>query len=172
MGQWYMLTVVGKDRRGIVAALTHALYEAGCQLGEAAMMRLGGNFGILLMVQSDAGRKQLEAMIEPVADSMDLRWHLDRIDGRLHQHQEPDVRIVVSGADRPGIVARVTGALAEAGLDILDLESDVAGTAEAPLYIMHIEGIASEGIEALRSALAVLGDDIDARVEPLETLIG
>jgi len=46
----HALTLVGKDRSGIVSHVTNALYEGGCNLGEALMMRLGGNFTIMLMV--------------------------------------------------------------------------------------------------------------------------
>lgn len=170
---WYMLTVVGKDRPGIVAHLSHALYEGGCNLGEASMMRLGGNFTIMLMVQYQGAAKALRELVEPVCDSLGLHLHIDRIEGGLHRHVEPDVRITVAGADRAGIVAQVTGALAEAGLNILNLESDVAGSEEQPLYIMHIEGQAREGIEALRSALALATrDGIEASLSPIDTLIG
>lgn len=173
MTHWYMLTLVGQDRPGIVARLTHALFEGGCNLGEASMMRLGGNFTIMLMVQHEGTVKTLAGLVEPVAESLDLHLHVDRIEGHLHRHLEPDVRITVHGADRAGIVAQVTGALAEAGLNILDLESDVAGSAEQPIYILHIEGVAREGIEALRSALAlVVHDGIEARIEPIETMVG
>ncbi len=47
---WYMLTAVGEDRAGIVAGVTKALFEGGCNLGDASMMRLGGSFSIMLMV--------------------------------------------------------------------------------------------------------------------------
>ncbi|MDH4276271.1 MAG: ACT domain-containing protein, partial [Gammaproteobacteria bacterium] len=80
----------------------------------------------------------------------------------------------VHGADRPGIVAQVTRALAEAGLDILDLESDVGGSAQAPIYVMHIEGVAREGLPALRSALDVVsrGTGIHAQIAAIDTLVG
>ena len=48
---WYMLTLVGEDRPGIVAKITATLFQAGCNLGEATMARLGGNFTVMLMVQ-------------------------------------------------------------------------------------------------------------------------
>lgn len=173
MNKWYMLILVGKDRPAIVAKVTKALYEGGCNLGEASMARLGGNFTIMLMVQYDGTTHALKDLVAPVAESLGLHLHVDRIEGELHRHLTPDVRISVFGADRAGIVAQVTGALAEAGLNILDLESDVAGTKEQPIYIMHIEGQAREGIEALRSALeAVARGGIDVRIEPVDTLFG
>lgn len=173
MSHWYMLTLVGQDRPGIVARLTHALFEGGCNLGEASMMRLGGNFTIMLMVQHDSTAKALSALVEPVAESLDLHLHVDRIEGHLHKRIEPDVRITVHGADRAGIVAQVTGALAEAGLNILDLESDVAGSPEKPIYILHIEGVARDGVEALRLALAAVADKgIEANIQAIDTMIG
>lgn len=173
MNHWYMLTLVGKDRPGIVAKVTAALYDGGCNLGEASMMRLGGNFTIMLMVNFERSSKALTELIKPVAESLDLHLHLDRIEGRLHQHVAPDVRITVYGADRAGIVARVTAALAEAGLDITDLESMVGGSEDKPIYVMQIEGTAAEGIESLQAAVDVIRKDgVEAHLEPLDTLIG
>jgi len=43
MNDWQMLTLVGRDQEGIVAAVTEQLSKNGCQLGETSMMRLGGN---------------------------------------------------------------------------------------------------------------------------------
>lgn len=173
MSKWYMLTVVGKDKPGIVAHVTSALYEGGANLGEASMLRLGGNFTIMLMVQFEGNTKGLHDLVEQVADSMGLHVHIDRIEGHLHQHLEPDVQITVYGADRAGIVSKVTGALAEAGLHILELESDVGGSADKPIYIMQILGHAAEGVDALRSALEVVAHDgIEAKLEVIETLVG
>ena len=171
--QWTMVTVIGNDRPGIVARVSASLFENGCHLGEASMIRLGGNFTIMLMVGHDGDASEVEAILSPVTDDLGLRLHVDRIEGHLHDHLVPDVRVTVFGADRAGIVAQVTGLLAEAGLNILDLESDIGGSEQAPIYVMHIEGTAGDGIERLREALAELTDaGIDTRVEPIETLIG
>lgn len=173
MKEWYMLTVVGQDRPGIVARLTQALYDGGCNLGEASMMRLGGNFTIMLMVQLDGSAEALRELIMPGVREMQLREHVDRIEGALHQHLLPDVRITVFGADRAGIVAKVTQALANAGLNILNLESDVAGTPEQPIYIMHVEGQAQRGPEPLRAAVeAVARDGVQAHLQQIDTVIG
>jgi glycine cleavage system transcriptional repressor len=169
---WYMLTLNGKDRPGIVAHITHALYEGGCNLGEASMMRLGTSFTIMMMVQHEGNVKSLQHLLETEADSLGLHMHIDHIEGGLHQHHQPDVRITVYGADRAGIVAHVTTALAEAGLDILDLASDVGGTEQEPIYIMHIEGRAQQGVESLKSALDIVKQDgIEAQLTPIDTMM-
>ncbi len=170
---WYMLTLVGRDRAGIVAHITHALYEGGCNLGEASMMRIGTNFSIMMMVQHDGTANSLKKLLQTEAESLGLHLHIDKIEGGLHHHHEPDVRITVYGADRAGIVAHVTGALAEAGLDILDLTSDVGGTKADPIYILHIEGQAQEGISALESALRIVKKEgVETQITPIDTLVG
>lgn len=173
MKRWHMLTVVGRDRPGIVAGLTDALYQGGVNLGEASMARLGGNFTIMLMVESDAETPALQRLVEPFAAAHSLRVHVDPIEGRLHEHVEPNARIVVYGADRPGIVAQVTRALAAAGFNILDLDSDVGGTADRPIYVMTIDGHMPGGIEALERALApVRQSGIEVRITPIDILVG
>jgi glycine cleavage system transcriptional repressor len=167
-----MLTLVGKDRPGIVAKTSAALFKAGCNFGEASMMRLGGNFSIMLMVQYSGKGQQLEEVIAPVAQAMNLRCHIDPIEGQLHDHRIPDVRVSVYGADRAGIVSEVTNALADAGLDIFDLESDVAGTGDKPVYIMHIEGHAAQGVDKLQQALGQVDPDIKVSLEPIDTMVG
>ncbi len=169
-----MVTLVGKDQTNIVSHVTAALYDGGGNLGETSMMRLGGNFTIMMMVEFSGTTKNLHDIFSGVTDSLDLHLHIDKIDAKLHEHRIPDVRISVYGADRAGIVSKVTTVLAEAGLNILDLESDVAGDKEKPLYIMHIEGEASEGIKALESALQIVKDEdgIDAELAEIDTLIG
>lgn len=173
MADWYMLSVIGKDRPGIVAGLTRALYDGGCNLGEASMLRLGDSFAVMLMARHEGDPAALEALVQPVARELDLQLRVDPVEGHAHGHAASDVRIAVFGADRAGIVAEVTGVLAGAGLNIVDLRSDVARGKEGPLYILQIEGQALQGIEALRRALAeseVQG--LDVHVEPIDLLIG
>ena len=172
--KWYMVTLIGKDRPGIVSHVTAALYEGGGNLGETSMMRLGGNFSIMMMVEFEGRAKELHDVLSSVTDSMDLHLHIDQIDAKLHEHRIPDVRISVYGADRAGIVSKVTAVLAEAGLNILDLESDVAGDKDKPLYIMHIEGEAAEGVKPLESALQIVKEEdaVDAELVEIDTLIG
>lgn len=173
MNNWYMVALVGEDRQGIVATVTKALYEGGCNLGEASMMRLGGNFTIMMMVNTKGDQDQLSRLLEPVAQPLKLKLHIDKIQARLHQHRVPDVRISVFCADRAGIVAQATATLADAGLDILDLESDVAGTVDKPIFIMNIDGIAQRGIEALQKAASSIEQKgIEITVAPVDLLVG
>jgi glycine cleavage system transcriptional repressor len=133
---WQMLTLVGEDQPGIVAQVTDALYRGGCTLGETSMIRLGGNFSIMMMVNGGHAERNLTSLIAPVAEQLQLKFHIDPIHGGLHRHRVPNFQVRVNGADRAGIVAKVTGTLAKCGFNILELESDVVGDSEKPVYIM------------------------------------
>lgn len=173
MQSWFMLTVVGEDRPGIVARLTRTLYEGECNLGEASMLRLGANFTIMMMVSGPLDVARLDQLVRPVAEALALRIHIDQIAARLHDHRQPNVQVTVHGADRAGIIADVTGVLADAGLDILDLNSDVAGTEDKPVYIMLIDGYVEADLDRLDAALQPLRDNgIEATMTPLDTLVG
>jgi glycine cleavage system transcriptional repressor len=168
-----MLTLVGEDRPGIVAKVTRALFEASCTLGEASMIRLGGSFTIMMMVAGVRSPEELTRVLDPVVQELGLRLHIDPVSGGLHRHLLPNVQVRVTGADRAGIVADVTGALAETGFNILELESDVAGDAARPVYIMNIQGYSAETIETLEQAVAGLAaEGISVDIASVETLIG
>jgi glycine cleavage system transcriptional repressor len=168
MSEWQMLTLVGEDRPGIVAAVTQRLFESGFALGEASMMRLGGNFTIMMMVR---GMGDLDVTLAPVCAQMGLHLHVYAGGGTLHRHVPPNVQVRVNGADRAGIVSQVAGALAERGFNILELESDVAGTEERPVYILYIQGYCDCPVEQLEKAVSDLGE-LNVDVSPIETLIG
>ena len=69
--------------------------------------------------------------------------------------------------------ADIAGALAAQGFNILELESDVAGHAERPVYIMSIQGYCDATLETLQGALADLArEGIEVDVSPVETLFG
>jgi len=168
-----MLTLVGQDKPGIVAKITMALFETGAQLGEASMMRLGGNFTIMLMVNSDQSIEQLNQSIASVVDKLELNSSFQPIEAYLHHHEISDTRITVYGADRPGIVAKTTNHLLQAGFNILDLTSDVAGEESDPIYIMSIEGIAGDNSNKLEDAIAqIKADGVNIDMAEIEIMIG
>ena len=67
----------------------------------------------------------------------------------------------------------VTGALAHAGLNILDLESEVGGTEAQPLYIMLLQGFVAGGVAALEPTLDdVRKSGVEVQITSIDTLIG
>jgi glycine cleavage system transcriptional repressor len=171
--KWHMLTLIGEDKPGIVAAISQALFDLGLNLGETSMLRLGGNFTIMMMVSGIHDEGTLRDRLKPVVQRQGMCLHVDPIRAHLHEHLVPNIQVTVSGADRAGIVAQVTAALAASGFNILDLESDVAGTLRQPVYIMQIAGVADVALEAIERVLEPLRQDgVDVNVSAIDTYIG
>lgn len=126
-----------------------------------------------MLVETQLNKHQLTELMQPVAKQLGLRLHIDSVENPDHHRIEPDVLINVHGRDRVGIVAQVTERLAQAGLNILDLSSEVGGTSEQPFYIMSIIGQANQGIETLEQALAELRQTgIETHLQTFELMIG
>ncbi len=175
MEHWYMLSLVGQDRPGLVAQVSAALCKAGCNLGDSSMARLGANFTIMVMVQWDGPVERLREIVHPISQSLSLTPHIDELSGGMEHHIEPDVRISIYAKDRLGIVEDVTTALAEAGLNILHLDSntDSEKGSSNKTYYLHIEGTVSKGLDPLYSALDLLTSekDMNAQLIPINTQI-
>ena len=170
---WLMLTMIGKDKPGIVAAVTAALVEHGVSLGETSMLRLGGNFTVMMMVSGEQSEAAMREQLAPVLEAQGMCLHVDAIEAHLHEHVVPNIQVTVTGADRVGIVAQVTAALAATGFNILDLESDVAGSVDEPVYIMQIAGVSERPVEVIDAAVEPLrAEGISVNVAPIETYIG
>lgn len=173
MKKWFMVTLVGEDRIGIVANVTDALFRGGCNLGEASMVRLGKSFTMLMMVNAPLEESAVVSLLQPVIDKLGLHMHIEQLVGDVPPSPIPDVTVRVYGADRAGIVAQVTGELANAGLNILDLETGVGGSPDKPFYFMQIEGKATQGMNALQAALEKLKENLQGTIEidlsPLDT---
>lgn len=157
MKNWFMLSLIGLDQPSIVARLSAGLCKNGCNLGDSSMVRLGKYFTIMLMVEYSAGKESLESVVASICEPLQLNAHLVPLkeDGS-HHHYEPDVRISLFAEDRMGIVEDATTPLAQAGLNILHLESNVGDDEESGTYYIHIEGTVSKGLETLYDILESL----------------
>jgi glycine cleavage system transcriptional repressor len=156
------LSAVGRDRPGIVAGLTRALFEQGCNLEESSMTRLKGEFAILLLVTLPLGgsRETLEAAVEPVARSLGLTYLIRELTPEeMAEVDDAGTRpytLVVYGADRPGIVFHVTQAAARHSLNITDLRTRVTGPTPVYSLIMELEVPGDAAAEAFRTDLQKL----------------
>ena len=165
------VTAIGKDRPGIVAAVTKVLHERGGNLEDSAMTILGGQFAIVLLVATDDDPLELEQALASATAEFDLTISICRADA-ARTVAEPTHLLSVYGADRPGIVAGVTGALAGVGANVIDLETQVIGAEAEPVYAMLIElatDVPDAVADAVAQACAGLGVDHTLRAVDTET---
>jgi len=155
----YAVSVVGKDRTGIVAGIAEVLFRLGCNIADSSCTMLAGEFAMILIVSHPRPftKAKLHDELKPVCDALGMSLamrslHADEIS---RQETESEICMIsVYGADQPGIVYRVTRELATIGVNIMDLNTKLIGTPQEPVYVMMLEaaipeGQTPEGVEGL-----------------------
>ncbi|MBI3321751.1 MAG: ACT domain-containing protein [Candidatus Omnitrophica bacterium] len=144
MATRWIVTALGKDRPGIVAGVTKALYQLGCNLEDSAMTRLEGEFAIMLIFSSPSRvtPEVLRKAFEPLERRAKLVVHLKRLtqsETRPSRRSGRTYIISVYGGDRPGIVFRVSEALKRSGINITDVHTHRSTGPGPSLYLMLLE---------------------------------
>jgi glycine cleavage system transcriptional repressor len=165
-----VITAVGRDQPGIIAALARAVYDLGGNLDDATMTRLHGAFATMLAARLPAGRTESDARaaLWPVAEELGLTVTVQSV-GDAPPETLPDTLLTVYGADKPGIVYQVASHLAARGINITDMDTRLAGTSDAPVYVMLLE--AATGGTDITSDLMALRQDlgVEITVQALDT---
>jgi glycine cleavage system transcriptional repressor len=134
----FVLALTGRDRPGIVAALTHVLLEHDVNIEDAEMAILRGHFAVMLVLSAppELDDTSLRADLDRVRADVPLEtvW-LTEVSSLETERLEPTHAISVYGADHPGIVHGVAQVLAENGVNVVDLSTRVVGD----LYVMLLE---------------------------------
>ena len=137
----FAVTAVGADRPGIVAAVTGAFAEHGCNLEDSSMTILRGQFAMMLVVDAPAGvgAGELEATLAGPAAELDLVVTVRPAGEEPGEPDDASWTVSVYGADHPGIVHGVAALLAARSVNIVDLSTRVVGTADRPVYTMVLQ---------------------------------
>ena len=136
------VSALGADRPGIVAAVTGVLVEQGCNLEDTSMSILRGHFSMMLVVAAPdtVDAHGLEQALAAAAERFDLVVAVRAIDDDVPVSPEgTPYALSVYGADRPGIVHRVAVALADLGVNVVDLATRMIGGSERPVYAMLLD---------------------------------
>lgn len=149
----FSISVVGKDRPGIVAEVSRILFEQGCNIEDSTCTILSGQFAMILVVfhPKEDTVAALNAAFEELRTKMGLMVTLHALKAEEVVHEKsflgnPHI-ISVYGADRPGIVYNVSRELAKRKVNITDLNTQVVGTKERPVYVMVLEVDIPEGMD-------------------------
>jgi glycine cleavage system transcriptional repressor len=153
----YAITLIGADRPGIIAETTEILAGLGLNLTDSSMTRLRGHFAMTLICAGAAARADVEGALGPMGGPPAGDSSLVVAVRELAPEPTPPpagAHYVLSlhGADRLGIVAAVTRLLAQAGGNITDLTTRLAG--ELYVVVAEVDLPAGTQIDALSDRLA------------------
>ncbi len=161
------VTVLGHDRPGIIAETTGVLAELGANLEDSTMTILRGHFAMVLVATAEVTADEAERALRSLAADGSLQVSVREV-----PHQDPvpargtTYLLSVHGADRPGIVATVTGLVAAAGGNVTDLSTRLSGELYVLLAEVDLPGtVDPEQLSRdLATVAADLGVDVSLRV--------
>jgi len=173
----YAVIAIGADRPGIVAGLTGALLEHGANLEDVSSSILRGSFAIMLVVDvPDApGAEALEASLGEAVRPLGVTVHVLDVESGAAPREHATHALIAYGADRPGIVAGLTGLLAERSVNVTDLSCRLTGD-DPPVYVLVAEvtladpGGADDVGAAVEERARELGVDVTFRPIEADTL--
>ena len=127
-----ILSVLGHDRPGIVAAVTRILFEQNCNIENVSQTILqtefSGSFIVSLPPQLLLDELR-EILIEELS-FMDMHVHIEPIADKTPVfNQTPCEQFVITtkGPDRKGLVAGISAAIARYGVNITNLQAVFKG---------------------------------------------
>jgi glycine cleavage system transcriptional repressor len=165
------VTVIGRDRPGIIADATSALAELGGNLEDTTMTILRGHFAMVLLVSTTAALDVVEAELATLTGDGTLEVSVREVPDE--QHVAPvDVTpylLSVHGADRPGIVSEVTAVVASAGGNVTDFSTRLTG--ELYVLVAEVDLPNAADVDSLRARLARVSEalGVDASLRPLDS---
>lgn len=141
MGIHIVFTLSGTDRVGIVEEITRSLLELGGNIETSKMVRLGGEFAVLMLVSLPPGKD--EALQKTMADLTARGYKVTAATTREHSAQaypgSLPYRIELHGADHEGIIHNIAHALSQQGISIesMDTGNTRAANSGALLFSMQ-----------------------------------
>ena len=173
MGKHFLINAFGKDRPGIVAEVSKILYENGFNLENSTMSKLADEFTIMLVVYTDKdlSAEEVEKLFIPVKEKLGLDIYVKEIDYSNEENKKDTLyKVIVYGADKPGIVYKVAKLMADEGINIVDMTTEK--TSDIYILITDIDIPENVDFEEFKAKVKELQDDIDVDIscEKIEVL--
>lgn len=165
----HAVTVLGHDRPGIIAETTGRLAGLGLNLEDSTMTLLRGHFAMMLLCAGDAPAADIESALAPLTEDGTLTVTVREVPQESSASAAGSSWVLtVHGGDRPGIVSAVVGQVAEAGGNITDLTTRLAG--DLYLLVAEIDLPAGADVDAVGAAIKTAATDlgVGATLRPAE----
>jgi glycine cleavage system transcriptional repressor len=165
----YAVNLIGHDRPGIIADATEILARLGLNLTDSTMTRLRGHFAMTLVCAGEPTAAEVEVALAPLTDDGSLVAMVRRVAPESRPVDEGTHHVLtVHGADRLGIVAVLTRVLADAGGNVTDLTTRLAG--DLYLLVADIDLPSDVDVDALGARLKAAAEalGVEATLRPVE----
>jgi glycine cleavage system regulatory protein len=158
-----VMTVIGKDRPGLVDSVASIVAGHGGNWLESRMSRLGGQFAGIVHVEVPAEKEQALSNALKTLDARGLTVVVHAEQRQTTTGQRTNVLEIV-GQDRPGIVREISHTLAELGVNVEELHTECASAAMSGETLFKARAILSVpescNVSELRKNLEKIAADL------------
>ena len=149
--QHFALTIIGRDRPGIVSQVTEILFKGGFNIADSSCSILGGQFSMILIISNPqiSTKEEFSDTFSPLEEhNLSVFIRTLKPGGEIRTELEGELCMIsVYGADKPGIVYQVARELGERSINITDLNTKLIGDKAKPVYVMMLEAMLPENTE-------------------------
>lgn len=159
-----VVTVLGPDRPGIVSQLSERAQRFGANWATSHMVARAGEFAG--MVQFEVARESADALADALRalESSGLRVVVTKSEGTQAPAGQRGFDLELAGEDRLGIVSHLTRILAERGISIEHIHTEIAGGGAAGKQTFkigaHLLAPNAASIDELRRELGLLASEL------------
>ena len=154
-----VVTVIGPDRPGIVSKLSAQAQRFGANWAGSRMASLAGQFAGLVHFEVPAENAEALAAALRDLESSDLRG-----EGAPVPAGRRADKLELVGHDRPGIVRDLSGSLAERGVSIEELHTEIVSGAMSAEHLFKVKALLlvpkSVSNDELRRGLEALANEM------------
>jgi len=120
-----VMTVIAKDRPGLVEMISACVAECGGNWEQSRMCRLGGQFAGIVQVEVDEIRRMelLDHLHELSEEGLRIIVHED--DSPIPSNREIPLKIAVVGQDHPGIIRDISTVLFKYEANVEELHTEL-----------------------------------------------
>ena len=162
-----VITIVGKDRPGIVETLAAVVADHDGNWLSSSMSNLAGQFAGIIEVAVDDDRR--EALAAAFSNLPDLKVQSVVGDAPTVVGELPIAELEAVGTDHPGIVMSLTKVLRDKGLNLLQFATwtEPAPDSGEELFraVAEFELTPTVDLEGLKADLEELAEDIAVDIE-------
>lgn len=176
-----VLSSIGPDQPGIVAAVASILSRYQANIEDTTMTRLASDFAVIMIVSLP--QEQSVEVLQQDIKQLEQTHALSVLTHPIPEESEETGKnkmpsapymISVAGHDRTGITFHIAQKLADLQVNITDLSAQTIQGEEGLVYIMMVEVEVPSSLDAgmVEKALKSVAEDIGMEVQmrPLDTL--
>ncbi len=169
----FAITVLGKDRPGIISGVCEILYTLDCNLADSNSALLRNEFAMIFIFSApdQITLEKIACVLQPMSKVSNLSIFIRALGDEEFICKPEDIsnnyyRLSIKSADCKGLVYCISKALADAGINIRNLRSYLQSRGTVPYYNMEMEVEIFSKLgkkyleEILRSVLDETGVDI------------